>query len=586
MIRTWILTSLLLLLLCPVGFGANDNTETKRREMVRKELAQGSSAIIRTDFRSKEYTQTDRDFAKRIIGQIAPLISELYQIQKGALKYRADIFQRGTQDDIQLYQRNQGPWCQATLTQDSPFCNAHPNFPKPKSDAYPPDIKQDAAMCEMFHAQPNGDALMDPFVVVRREKKGFVPVPLNQVYAARMKSVAQHLRKAAKIYPENEERALRAYLLAAAQAFEDNDWEKADEAWSAMNETNSRWYLRVGPDETYFDPCQEKAGFALTFAKVSSGSAKLKKVLFDHRQKLETQMASLIGTHYKPRTIGMKTPEFVEMIYNAGDSRHALGAVVGQTLPNWGEIAQKGRRNWNATNFYTDPTSVENRKKRAKLFFVPRLLKILEDSQEASLRATVIHEVTHNIGPDSSFEVNDQTAKERFGRLSSVLEELKAQTGASWYLPYLKEQGVFSEKDILGLYLSNIFWCFNQISYSGLFSSSGTPRAYGQLAAIQVAMLMEDGALKKVNTPEGWRFDVVEAKLPKSFERIMKRVGQIKVTPGTAQQALKAAKDFIGYYVGLAPGKPGKGCDQKLIDEIAERYRSIPKESFEYETRF
>ncbi len=40
----------------------------------------------------------------------------------------------------------------------------------------------------------------------------------------------------------------RAGLRAAAQAFTDNDWDPADEAWAAMNARNSRWYVRVAPD--------------------------------------------------------------------------------------------------------------------------------------------------------------------------------------------------------------------------------------------------------------------------------------------------------------------------------------------------
>ena len=46
----------------------------------------------------------------------------------------------------------------------------------------------------------------------------------------------------------------------------------ADEAWAKMTVDNSKWYVRVAPDETYWEPCAQKAGFHLTFARINQGS--------------------------------------------------------------------------------------------------------------------------------------------------------------------------------------------------------------------------------------------------------------------------------------------------------------------------
>ena len=54
---------------------------------------------------------------------------------------------------------------------------------------------------------------------------------------------------------------LVTYLQAAANGFRTNRWGPADEAWSRMNAENSTWYVRVGPDEVYTDPCAHKAAF-------------------------------------------------------------------------------------------------------------------------------------------------------------------------------------------------------------------------------------------------------------------------------------------------------------------------------------
>ena len=47
---------------------------------------------------------------------------------------------------------------------------------------------------------------------------------------------------------------------------------------------------------------------------------------------------------YAARKVAFNFPDFIEIVLNAGDSRSALGAVMGQSLPNWGKVAQENRR--------------------------------------------------------------------------------------------------------------------------------------------------------------------------------------------------------------------------------------------------
>src|SRR6185437_10616611 len=86
-----------------------------------------------------------------------------------------------------------------------------------------------------------------------------------------MGDVATALEAAASGFGEREP-ALTAYLRAAAQSFRTGDWEPADRAWVAMSSTNSKWYVRVAPDEVYYDPCAWKAGFALQLARIDPQS--------------------------------------------------------------------------------------------------------------------------------------------------------------------------------------------------------------------------------------------------------------------------------------------------------------------------
>ena len=82
-----------------------------------------------------------------------------------------------------------------------------------------------------------------------------------------MATIADELRKAADAVNDPAEAPLKEYLTAASASFRTNDWVPADEAWSRMTVTNSRWYVRIAPDEVYWDPCGHKAGFHLAFAR-------------------------------------------------------------------------------------------------------------------------------------------------------------------------------------------------------------------------------------------------------------------------------------------------------------------------------
>ncbi len=38
-----------------------------------------------------------------------------------------------------------------------------------------------------------------------------------------------------------------------------------------------------------------------------------------------------------------KLPDFIDVVLNAGDQRNPHGATIGQSLPNWGPVADAGR---------------------------------------------------------------------------------------------------------------------------------------------------------------------------------------------------------------------------------------------------
>lgn len=545
--------------------------DAKRAEVVRQELDQSRPAILVSDFRN--LPSNDKKVVEHIVAA-SKIIEELYGKQKGSLQYLPKI-PKSDSLSLALFYRNQGPWCDAPRTQSNQFCSALDSFPEKISDAYPQDMKQDEKMCEDIKKGPNGKELLSPFTVVRRDGGKLVAWPLTAVYGEQMKLVADELKAAADLV-DAKEAAFKKYLLAAAKGFETNNWDEADETWVAMNSRNSKWYLRIAPDETYFDPCQEKAGFHTSFAKIDPSSLKWQDSLNPIKQEMENNLANLIGPSYKAREVAFNFPDFIEMILNAGDSRPSRGATIGQSLPNWGKVAEENRRRTVVmTNFYTDPESKRVARETAGLLLDNASMTNFSDEKEPGIVGVILHEAAHNFGPHSDYKVDGKSPSDLFGgRTSATLEELKAQTAALWYVDYIRKKGLVSEKLAKEIYTHEIAWCFGHIA-KGMFTASGVPNNYSQLAAIQVGSLVNGGALEFVTT-EGTekdvgRFKINFDKLPKASELLMQKVSTILAT-GDA----KGAKEFIDNYT------VGEGSKFVRMDDVKDRVLRFPKASFEY----
>jgi len=543
--------------------------ELRRQSSVRKELDGGRPTLLRTDL-SKAPPQ-DKAFVKEIVAA-ARIIESLYWRQTGAARYATQL-RRLDPASRMLFWRNHGPWCQSPATRGDAFCNALPSFPQRRSEAYPADIEHDEKMCKMLQASPDAKQLLNPFTVVSRVKGKLVALPYNTVFGPQMRQAAARLKAAARALARDpKEKALHNYLLAAAQGFETNNWDAADVAWAAMNSDNSKWYLRVAPDEVYFDPCQQKAGFHVSFALIDRTLLSWKKKLTPLRNVMEQDLARLIGKPYRARRTSFHMPDFIQIVLNAGDARHPLGGTIGQSLPNWGPVAEKGQgRTVVMTNLNTDPDSQRIDTEKARLLLDGRTMAYHTSDPTVDVVNIILHEATHNFGPHSDFKVKGKVPKEIFGgKVASTLEELKAQTGGLWFLQLLRCKGLIDERKLRQAYVSAITWAFSHIS-RGMFSASGNVQPYSQLAAIQVGSFMQDGAL----TFNAGKFTINFDRLPGSIERLMLQVGQIK-----ARGDRKAAETLIDHFI--------KGRGHRLVHEeyIAKMLLRYPKGTYLYSVVF
>jgi hypothetical protein len=543
--------------------------ELARQSAVGLDLDQGRATLVENDF--SKLSADERAFVGHML-EVARQIDELYDLTTGsaalAPKVAADPASQS------LFRRNRGPRCVAPATEKNPVCSAIPGNPRPIVDIYPPELQADDGFCAALEQRPDARTLLAPFVVVRAKGKTLEAVPYHLAYATQSGKIAAELETAAKRLPESES-ALVAYLTAAAAGFRTNDWQNADEAWAKMNAENSKWYVRVAPDETYWDPCAQKAGYHLTFALINQGSLAWQKKLVPVQQEMEQAIADAAGKPYKARTVTFHLPDFIDIVVNAGDDRDPLGATIGQSLPNWGPVANEGRgRTVAMSNLYGDPDSVEARKSQAASLLDATTMAHYATEADPGLLTTILHEACHNLGPAHEYKVAGKTDDAAFGgQIASVLEELKAQTAGLYLVEFARKKGLISDTLAKQAYVDSIAWAFGHIA-QGMYTASGQRKAYSQLAAIQIGYFLEKGALRwdenalAANGTDKGAVIVDLDKLVPVIADLTKVVAGIK-----ARGDKKGAEALLARYV-----------DGKVVglQTITERWLRAPKASFVY----
>jgi hypothetical protein len=549
--------------------------DAKRRALVREELSQGRQTIVQTDL--SKASDEDKAIVRNIL-DAAEGVERIFAQQTGVAALKPQIARDDTLSQF-LFFRNQGPWCRAPKTENNPDCNALASKPKPISGSYPAQIQtSDPKFCSTLAARKDADNLLSPFVTVRDDGQGrLIAVPYSEAFKKDMTAVSQSLKKAADAIKSPEEAAFKTYLLAAAQSFLDNNWQPADEAWSRMNAENSKWYLRIGPDETYDDPCSRKANFHVSFARINKESLAWQKKLDPLKNDMEKAMAEVGGKPYKAREVSFHLPDFIEVMLNAGDSRPPHGATIGQSLPNWGPVANEGRgRTVAMVNFYQDADSKSGQKTQAESVFCADTMGRWVENEDARLLDTLLHEASHNLGPSHEYQVKGKTDDQIFGGpLASMLEELKAQTGSLFFGEYLLNKKVLDQALVEQSHLTFTTWAFGHIS-NGMRDAQGKSKPYSQLAAIQLGFLMKERAAvwspdkMAANGKDQGCMTIDTARFHAAVPKLAKTVVGLKAR-GDKKLAEQLVKDYVDSKAAT-----------HLHAIIAERWLRAPTASFVY----
>ena len=556
--------------------GANaDAANATRLRKVADELDQAALNLVSSDFSS--LSDSDKKFVRAML-KAGAAIDAIYAKQTGLdvamSKIPADDYLSRS-----MARRNWGVTPNSAKMKDDKECRATLDKSVIPVGVYPAAMQSDADFCSTLSSRPDAETLLTPFTVVVADGDSLSAVPYSEAFKDEMKAVSDALKEAAAALDGNaSESALRAYLTAASESFLTNDWEPANEAWAAMNSLNSKWYVRCAPDEVYWDPCSRKAGFHMTFARINPDALAWQEKLTPLQQEMEQRIAEIAGAPYVARTVSFHLPDFIDIVTNSGDDRDSFGATIGQSLPNWGPVANEGRgRTVAMSNLYTDPDSQRDRRTLSSSLFTDADLALINCGAMPGLLSTILHEASHNLGPAHEYTVDGKVDDEIFGgALASLAEEFKAQTAALWFISFLLERGVIDQQLASQSYADDVYWALGHIS-RGMEDGEGHIQPYSQLAAIQIGMMLDEGALEfdanktAANGTDKGAFVLHLDKMPACVDKIMDAIAKIKSTGDKAGlEALQ--KRYV--YGDVIP-----------FDIIRERMLRLPKTSFVYSVK-
>lgn len=564
--------------------------EARRQASVNKALGEGRRTVVTADLSG--YSPAEKKLVRHV-QNVADQIDRLFMKQKGTLHHlaRARFCALGDPNSLKLFLREQAPYATGTAGAEDPFANALPEFPRERVGVFPKNFEPTPDNLKIIE---NDKLLADPWTVVTRDEQGELKaVPYHEYWVRDMHRIAGELEKAAtSVDGIPEHVTFVTYLRAAAKAFRDGSWYDADKAWVSMSQTNSKFAIRVAPDETYWGPGNMKAGFQLWFAEIDRETArKAQQNLVPRLQKMEDAIGALLP-QYKARAVEGFPIDFIKMLIRAGDHKSAYGATIGEKLPNFYRSADDNTysRMVVMTNFNSDPKSRADGKERRELLLSASVLAGYNPNPEDSHVNTLMHEMTHSLGVSAeSYIAKNEDGSDKLdtdgkgitsftllgGANAQVMEELKAQTGSLYWVGWQLEQELITKEEAQNYYTDAILWAFGHIRRG--VGDLNQPRTYSQLAAIQIRKLMDAGAIT-YNPDEGegatkGRFDLHFDKFHSAATELFREVHRIQVM-GDGEAATKLRQDIL-------PG--GTGYDLIQAAEVKKRLSDFPTPSYEQE---
>jgi hypothetical protein len=394
------------------------------------------------------------------------------------------------------------------VDENQPFAGAPPM--PPGHDFYPHDLTR-ASLDQYLKQHPEDKAaIYDPYTIVKRHNDRLVSTPYRQEFKAQLIPMAQALREAASL---SDDPAFANFLRMRADALLTDDYYKSDLAWLDLKDP--KFDVIFAPYETYLDD--------LLGVKTSFGGAVLirnedesRKLAVYQKYVPDIEDALPVEASARPSKKGHLTPmEVMDAPYRAGDLRHGYQAVA-DNLPNDPRIHQeKGTKKIFFKNFMDA---------RVTYVVLPIARKLMEPAQaskasaEGYLAATLMHEISHELGPDFAHRGGKQVdIREAIGPAYSGLEEAKADVVGMFGLKWLVDHNAMPRERLEEYYASYVAGIFRTLRF-------GTGEAHGRAQMMEFSYLTEQHALSYA----GGHYAIDMARIPQTLTSLAKELLEIE----------------------------------------------------------
>src|SRR5438105_8422681 len=255
--------------------------------------------------------------------------------------------------------------------------------------------------------------------VVRWHGDQLEGLPYHIAYRSFLEPAAKSLREAAKL---SADPAFANFLRLRAQALLSDDYFQSDLAWLDLKDP--KFDIIFAPYETYLDGLLGVKGSYGAAVLIRNAEETSKLALFQ-KYVPELQDSLPLPAEDRPSKRGLETPmEVMDAPFRSGDLTHGYQAVA-DNLPNDPRVhEQKGTKKIFFKNFMDARVDYV-------ILPVARLVMRPEQAAQASaegyLITTILHEMSHGLGPNFARTSSGQMSiREAIGPTFSGLEEAKA----------------------------------------------------------------------------------------------------------------------------------------------------------------
>ncbi|HEY2352705.1 MAG TPA: hypothetical protein VGH83_09345 [Candidatus Acidoferrum sp.] len=398
-----------------------------------------------------------------------------------------------------------------------PFVGA---APAPAGRAlYPPGLtREDIEKYVQQHPAQKAEIYGD-FTVVRRKGDALVAIPYHVEFAELLKPAAQALREAADL---SDDPGFAKFLRLRADALLSDDYYQSDLAWLDLQ--HPKFDLILAPYETYLDN--------LLGVKTSYGAAVLirneeesKKLEVYQKYVPDLQEALPLDKADLPSKRGHLTPmEVMDAPFRTGDLLHGYQSVA-DNLPNDARVhATKGSKKIFFKNFMDA---------RVNEVILPLAKRLMREDQAAKasgqgyLASTLMHEISHELGPNYSRTAQgQQEIREAIGGSFSGLEEAKADVVGMFGLQWLNAHGVISKDDLDVDYISYVAGNLRTMRF-------GIAEPHGRAEMMEFNYLSGQGAITRDS--QTGRYAVQVDKMPAAIAALAKELLEQEATGDRAR---------------------------------------------------